>query len=59
MTLATVIGAGLVVGIVGFIVGRGVYNRLHHRGGCSCGCGSCPSRGLCHPDRERSTGSPS
>lgn len=59
MTLATVIGAVLIFGVVGLIVGRGVYNRLHRRGGCSCGCGDCPSRGLCHPETKPSSGSPS
>lgn len=48
MTFATGIGAVLIFGMVGLIIGRGIYNRLHHRGGCSCGCADCPSRELCH-----------
>ncbi|MCB5940006.1 FeoB-associated Cys-rich membrane protein [bacterium 210820-DFI.6.52] len=47
----TIIGALLVLAVVAAIVGRGIWNRRHHRGGCSCGCGDCPSRGLCHPDK--------
>ncbi|MBO1678735.1 FeoB-associated Cys-rich membrane protein [Bittarella massiliensis (ex Durand et al. 2017)] len=47
----TIIGALVVLAIVAAVVGRGVWNRRHHRGGCSCGCGDCPSRGLCHPDK--------
>ncbi|MGN8937830.1 FeoB-associated Cys-rich membrane protein [Bittarella sp. HCP28S3_D9] len=47
----TIVGALLVLAIVAAIVGRGIWNRRHHRGGCSCGCGDCPSRGLCHPDK--------
>ena len=31
------------------IVARGVYNRRHHKGGCGCGCDSCPNSGACHP----------
>ncbi|MEY8280924.1 FeoB-associated Cys-rich membrane protein [Oscillospiraceae bacterium 52-8] len=47
----TIVGALIVLAIVAAIVGRGIWNRRHHRGGCSCGCGDCPSRGLCHPDK--------
>ncbi|ERI98982.1 MULTISPECIES: FeoB-associated Cys-rich membrane protein [Eubacteriales] len=47
----TIVGALLVLAVVAAIVGRGIWNRRHHRGGCSCGCGDCPSRGLCHPDK--------
>ena len=47
----TIVGALIVLAIVAAIVGRGIWNRRHHRGGCSCGCGDCPSRGLCPPDK--------
>ena len=47
----TIVGALLVLAVVAAIVGRGIWNRRHHRGGCSCGCGDCPSRGICHPDK--------
>ncbi|WP_075109686.1 FeoB-associated Cys-rich membrane protein [Bittarella massiliensis (ex Durand et al. 2017)] len=47
----TIVGALIVLAVVAAIVGRGIWNRRHHRGGCSCGCGDCPSRGLCHPDK--------
>ncbi|MCQ4949580.1 FeoB-associated Cys-rich membrane protein [Bittarella massiliensis (ex Durand et al. 2017)] len=47
----TIVGALIVLAIVAAIVGRGIWNRRHRRGGCSCGCGDCPSRGLCHPDK--------
>ena len=47
----TIVGALLVLAVVAAIVGRGIWNRRRHRGGCSCGCGDCPSRGLCHPDK--------
>ena len=46
------IGIGLIV-LAAFvsIVARGVYNKKHHQGGCSCGggCGNCPASGACHP----------
>ncbi|MBC2871480.1 FeoB-associated Cys-rich membrane protein [Bittarella massiliensis] len=51
MNGSTIVGALIVLAIVAAIVGRGIWNRRHHRGGCSCGCGDCPSRGLCHPDK--------
>ena len=37
---------GLLVAVVFFaIVGKGIYNRKHHKGGCSACGGSC---GGCH-----------
>lgn len=55
MNLPTVIIGILVAAVFLAVVLRGVYNKKHHRGGCSCGCGSCPSRGLCHPDKAEHT----
>lgn len=49
MNLPTVIGALIVFAIFAAIVGRGLYNKKHHKGGCSCGCDHCPSSGMCHP----------
>ena len=36
--------AALFVGVIA----RGIWNRKHGKGGCSCGCDQCPSRGACH-----------
>ena len=52
---ATILIAALIFGIVAYIIGKGIYNRVHHKGGsCSCGggCSGCPGAGLCHPDRS-------
>ena len=51
MTPATILVGLLVLAIFVAIIARGIYNRRHHKGSCSCGgsCGSCPSSGLCHP----------
>ena len=49
MNLPTIIIGALVAAAVIAIVARGLYNRKHHKGGCSCGCSGCPSSGLCHP----------
>lgn len=50
--LATILVGLVVFGIFGAIVARGIHNRKQGKGGCSCGCGSCPSKGLCHPEKE-------
>ncbi len=36
--MATVIVAIIVFGIVGIDVAKLVYDKVHHKGGCSCGC---------------------
>lgn len=48
MNVPTLIGTLIVLAIFAAIVGRGIYNRKHGKGGCSCGgdCGSCG--GACH-----------
>ena len=39
--IATIVIAALIFGAVGYIIGKGIYDRVRHRGGgCSCG-GSC------------------
>lgn len=50
MNAPTIIGALLVLAVFVGILARAVYNKKHHKGGCSCGCGDCSSRGICHPD---------
>ena len=40
---------GLLVAVIFFaIVGKGIYNRKHQKGGCSCGgnCGACGGCGV-------------
>ena len=27
-----------------------VRRKKAGKSGCSCGCGDCPSKGICHPD---------
>lgn len=51
MNAPTIIGAAIVFLILAAIIGRGIYNKKHHRGGCGCGCESCPSHGACHPGK--------
>ncbi len=38
------------------IIGRGIYNRKHRRGGgcgsCGGGCAGCACSGACHPTEE-------
>lgn len=44
--MATVIVAIIVFGLVGLIIGKGIYDKKHHKGGCGCNCSSCG--GGCH-----------
>ncbi|WP_294496796.1 FeoB-associated Cys-rich membrane protein [uncultured Gemmiger sp.] len=52
---ATILIAVLIFGAVAYIIGKGIYNRVHHKGGgCSCGggCSGCPGAGLCHANHK-------
>ena len=51
MNPPTIIGAALILAIVAAVIIKGIYNKTHRKGGCSCGCSSCPSNGICHPKR--------
>ena len=53
MNLPTIILSVLVAAVVAAIILRGIYNRRHGKGGCSCGCSSCPSQGMCHPAKVK------
>ncbi len=46
--IPTIIGTIIIAAVFFAIVGKGIYNRIHHKGGCgSCGgCGGCS--GGCH-----------
>lgn len=48
---ATIVVSLLIFGAVAWIIGRGIYRRIRHKGGgCSCGgCSGCPCAGACHP----------
>lgn len=43
MNAPTIIVGLIVLVVFAAIVGKGIYNRRHGRGGCSCGgdCGAC------------------
>ncbi|BAK98700.1 hypothetical protein OBV_15020 [Oscillibacter valericigenes Sjm18-20] len=47
MNVPTIIGAVIVAAIFIAIVARGIYNKRHGKGGCSCG-GDCGTCGCCH-----------
>ena len=50
MNAPTIIAALIVLVVFAAIVGKGIYNRRHGKGGCSCGgeCGSCGACSHCH-----------
>ena len=41
--LSTILISLAILAVFVAIVAKGVYNRRHHKGGCSCGgsCGTC------------------
>ena len=42
----------LVLAIVAATVaGALLHMRRKKKSGCGCGCDSCPSKGLCHPEK--------
>lgn len=48
VNLPTVIIAAVIAIVFIAIVIRGIRQRKQGKGGCSCGCGSCPNSALCH-----------
>lgn len=52
MNAPTIIVALLVLAVFVAIIARAGYNKKHHKGGCSCGCGDCPGSSFCHPHKE-------
>ena len=50
----TIIVCLILAAVVAAIVGRGIYNRRHHKGGCGCGCESCANHDICHPKETES-----
>ena len=51
LNLATVLVGSIVFGIFAAIIVRGIRNRKAGKGGCTCGCGSCPGKDICHPEK--------
>lgn len=52
MNAPTIIAALIVLVVFAAIVGKGIYNRHHGKGGCSCG-GDCGACGGCHCGNTR------
>ena len=50
--LPTVLVGLVVLALFVAVVARGVYNRKRGKSGCSCGCGDCPGKSLCHPEKK-------
>ena len=39
----------VIVLVAAAVVGAVVNIRRKKASGCTCGCGGCPSKGICHP----------
>ena len=50
---ATVLVGLAVFGAFAAVILRAVKNHREGKSGCSCGCGSCPGRDLCHPKEKK------
>ena len=46
--VGTAIVLAVLVIAVAFVVYRMVKAKKEGKGGCSCGCSSCPNSGICH-----------
>lgn len=46
--MGTAIVLAVLVIAVAFVVFRMIKAKKGGKGGCSCGCGSCPNSGVCH-----------
>ncbi len=46
--LSTILVGLVVFGTFGAILAGELRRHKAGRGGCSCGCGSCPGHGICH-----------
>ena len=49
MNAPTIIVGLVILVIFVSIIARGIHNRKHHKGGCGCGCSTCPGACDCHP----------
>ncbi|MCI8651641.1 MAG: FeoB-associated Cys-rich membrane protein [Oscillospiraceae bacterium] len=49
--LSTILVGLVVFGAFAAVIIRAIQNKKNGKGGCSCGCGDCPSKGLCHPEK--------
>ena len=54
--LSTILISLVIGAIFVAIVAKGIYNRIHHKGGCSCGgsCGTCGACGHTSPTVKKS-----
>jgi len=48
MNLPTIVIGLLVLAVFAAIVGKGIWNKKHHKGGCGCGCEGCSGNSSCH-----------
>ena len=52
MNLPTILVGLVVFGAFAAVIVRAVRNKKAGKSGCSCGCGGCPGKDLCHPKKE-------
>lgn len=48
-----VLGNLIVIAVLVLAVGLAIRSvvKNHKKGGCGCGCDSCPNSGMCHPEK--------
>lgn len=51
--VGTAIVLAVLVIAVAFVIYRMVKAKKEGKGGCSCGCGSCPNSGICHGGHDK------
>ncbi|MCI8475019.1 MAG: FeoB-associated Cys-rich membrane protein [Oscillospiraceae bacterium] len=50
--LSTILVGLVVFGAFAAVIIRAIQNKKNGKGGCSCGCDSCPGRENCHPKEK-------
>jgi len=49
--LGTIIVSIIIIAVVAVIIVNMIKKKKSGKSiGCSCSCGNCPSKGLCHPE---------
>lgn len=48
----TIIISAVIAVLVVAIIAKSIINKKKGKGGCSCGCGGCAMKDMCHKDEN-------
>ncbi len=49
---ATIAVSAVLIAVVGIIVFKMIKDKKAGKSGCSCGCGNCAMKDVCHSDKK-------